>query len=208
MTPKRTFRALVGALLSTACVAAPAAPGSGTQAPLAQGEDLVPPGFGSLLQEDVTLTVRSGPLLLKVTPLEESVIRLTAPDTYRRLAELALMHRAAIEERIRAEDTFLFLVSFFSSDAEVALRPEDVLLLNRGRQHSPVLVRGVTGGWESHRLGQQETQMAVYAFGPDLSLSLDLAVEYDGQRSTQWPRILQLLQAERERVRARAGAVP
>ena len=49
---------------------------------------LVPAGYGTLIQDHFTLTLESGPLRVKVTPLAESVIRLAAPDTYERLAGL------------------------------------------------------------------------------------------------------------------------
>ena len=39
---------------------------------------LVPAGYGTLAQDEFTLTLQSGPLQAKVTPLAESVIRLAA----------------------------------------------------------------------------------------------------------------------------------
>src|SRR4051794_4908289 len=50
--------------------------------------DTVPIGFGSMKQDEVTLAIRTGALLVKVTPLQENIIRLLAPDTYRRLHAL------------------------------------------------------------------------------------------------------------------------
>ena len=49
---------------------------------------MVPPGYGTLLQDQISLRLQRGDLLIKVTPLEEWVIRLTAPDTYDRLRSL------------------------------------------------------------------------------------------------------------------------
>ena len=42
---------------------------------------LVQPGLGTLKQDEFTLGIRVGALLVKVTPLNERVIRLAAPDT-------------------------------------------------------------------------------------------------------------------------------
>ena len=197
---------LLGGSLGQGCAAAPAAPGA--QPNRTPANDLVPAGHGTLRQEEVTLTLRSGPLLLKVTPLEEWVIRLTAQDTYRRLSELAVQHRAAIEERTGTPAATLFLVSFFSEQPDVTFAPQDLQLVNRGRLHRPQLVRGITTGWGTERLSQRETQMAVYAFEPGIDLSLDLTVEYGDARSAEWSRVLQLLQAEAGRARARAGVAP
>ena len=63
----------------------------------------------------------------------------------------------------------------------------------------------MTPGWGAQRLGQQETQMAIYAFDPGIDLETDLAVEYGAERNAGWEHILPVLQAERAKVRARAG---
>jgi len=188
-------------LWSAGCAAAPGPPPPAS----AEGtDDLVPAGYGTLRQEELTLTLRPGPLVLKVTPLEESVIRLAAPDTYRRLGELALRHRGPLQRRAGSSDVTLFLVSFFSDEPGTVFQPEDVQLVNRGRQHRPLAIQGVTGGWGTQRLRQQETQMAVYAF-PELDLSLALTAVYGDARTEEWERILRTMEVERARVRARAG---
>jgi len=195
------FVALVLTAVLAGCAAAP--PPAPARSP--DAEELVPAGFGTLRQENVTLTIRSGSLLIKVTPLEEWVIRLTAPDTHRRLGELSAQHRPVVEERTRTRGPRLFLVSFFASVPDTPFHPDDLQLVNRGRTYRPLLVRGITSGWGIQRLGSQETQTAVYAFDPGVDLRLDLGVEYGEARSGEWSRILEALEAERARVRARAA---
>lgn len=166
-------------------------------------EELPPAGHGSLRQEEITLSLRSGDLQIKVTPLEEWMIRLTAPDTYRRLSDLASGHRAALERESGQEAPALFLVSFFSDEPNVPFEPEDLHVLDRGRRFRPVAVRPLTGGFGNRRLAQRETRMAVYAFEPAVRLDMGLVVEYGDVRNTQWDAILQHLQSELARVRAR-----
>lgn len=185
--------------------------GPGTQSPPApatspEGEaaDLVPPGYGTLIQDQITLRIQKNDLLIKVTPLAERVIRLTAPDTYARLHGLALSHgpRASRGDPSSA----LFLVSFFSYQPDVRYEPEDLLLVNRGLRFRPEGIAPVTPSWGTQRLGQQETRMAVYAFGGPLELDRDLVVEYQNIRNEVWrDRMVPLLEAEATRVRARAG---
>ncbi len=170
---------------------------------VAEGE-MVPAGYGTLVQDQVTLRVRKDNLLIKVTPLAEWVIRLTAPDTYGRLSGLAGTHgfRAA---RGRP-DPSLFLVSFFSYQPDVRYEPEDLLLVNRGLRYRPMGIEAVTPGWGTQRLGQQETRMAVYAYEGGMELERDLVVEYQGLRNELWrDRMIPLLKAEETKVRARAG---
>ena len=180
------------------------------QGPLAsrgEAQELVPPGYGTLLQDEITLRIQDEDLLIKVTPLAERVIRLTAPDTYARLHGLAAGHgpRASRGDLSQA----LFLVSFFSYQPDVRYEPEDLLLVNRGLRYRPRGIAPVTPSWGTQRLGQQETQMAIYAFDGPLELDRDLVVEYQSTRNGVWrDRIVPLLRAEEAKARARAGKSP
>jgi hypothetical protein len=102
-------------------------------------------------------------------------------------------------------DPSLFFVSFFSYDPDVTYEPEDLRLENRGLRYRPRGIQPVTPGWGSQRLGQQETQMAIYAFDRGIDLEVDLAVEYGMERNAGWEHILPVIHAERAKVRARAG---
>ena len=201
MREKSVFHTLLCMLAGVA--AACAAPGAAAQEP--EEEDLVPPGFGTLLQDEVTLSLRSGDLLIKATPLAEEVIRLTAPDTYTRLSGLAGAHREALEFQTRETDPVLFLVSIFSYQPDVTYQPEDINIVNQGIRERPLAIQAITPGWGVQRLSQQQMQMAVYAFSPFINLDLDLEIEYRDARNAGWQRILIALEAERAKVRARAG---
>ena len=181
--------------------------GAGTVAEAGQDTTLlVPPGYGTLRQDDITLHLQRGDLLVKVTPLEEWVIRLTAPDTYERLRGLAKAHGPRATGRTSASGATLFLVSFFSYEPDVTYQPEDLLLVNRGLRYRPRGIAPVTPSWGTQRLAQQETRMAVYAFDGDMDLETDLVVEYEDLRNDAWrERIVPLLEAERAKVKARAG---
>jgi hypothetical protein len=190
--------------LCAACAAGPpvAAPRPATER---SADLLVPPGNGSLLQDQITLTVRTDELLLKVTPLEEWVLRLTAPDTYARLSGLASSHRTEVVRRTGVATPALFLVSIFGRTPGATFRPEDVQIVARGRRLRPLLVREMTAGWGEGRVEPQETQAAVYAFPEDIDLEQSISVEYATESSSPWEEILRTLEAERTRARARAG---
>jgi hypothetical protein len=135
---------------------------------------------------------------VKVTPLEEWIIRLTAPDTYRRLG--ALRQGQGV-----VTDLSYFLVSFYSEEEGSAFFPEDLRFENLGRRHAPEAIRSMTTGWGIQRLRPREAESAVYAFGGTLRFDADLVAEYRGARVTDWATILQNLLAEQARARARAG---
>lgn len=167
---------------------------------------LLPPGYGTLLQDQVSLRLQSGDLLIKITPLAEEIIRLTAPDTYERLRGLASVHGPRAARGAPADNSSLFLVSLFSYQPDVRYEPEDLILVNQGLRIRPLGMAPITPSWGTQRLGQQETRMAVYAFGEDVEWERELVVEYQGLRNDRWlDQVVPLLEAERAKVRARAG---
>ena len=196
-------RTVIGAI--AVLVSGCAGTGAGQSAPGPTAATLVPPGYGTLTQAQFTLELVSGALQIQVTPLAESVIRLAAPDTYQRLTGLSASARESLRSRAR-EDSPLFLVSMFSRDPTITYEPENVHIVNGGLRYRPSAIVGITPGWGGQRLRQEETQLAVYAFDPGIELEISVAVEYENARDTSWPTILNRLEAERARVRARIGA--
>jgi hypothetical protein len=178
--------------------------GAGATTRAADQEALLPAGFGSLRQDDFTLSLRSGALLIKVTPLSEQVIRLAAPDTYDRLTALAGSRRAEAQAAA-GEGAELFLVSFFSYEPDIMFQPEDLQLTHGGRQARAIRILPMTPGWGSQRLRQQETQTAIYIFEPRVDYDQQIVLRYGLQESDEWSRVIPRLELERGRVRSQAG---
>ena len=183
-----------------ACTLAPTPGTGGGTVPVGT---LPPPGYGTLRQEDVSISLTSGDLHLMVTPLHESVTRVTAPDTESRLAGMAEAHRAS-----GGEGTALFLVSFFSEQPDVRFVPEEVQLISRGMRVRPGTITPVTPTWGQRRVRQRQTEMAVYSFVGQVDLESDVILAYGLEQTRAWSTILPRLQAERARARARAGIGP
>ncbi len=181
-----------------ACAACTVAPTSGPSAPV--GDDtLPPPGYGTLRQDQVTLQMMSGVLRIQVTPLDESVTRVTAPDTWERLSSTAEAHRPRAPE-----GSMLFLVSFFSDQPDIRFVPEEVQIISRGIRMRPTAIMPVTPAWGRQRLRQRQTEMAVYAFPSGIDLESELVLAYQLEQTSAWAGILTRVQAERGRARARA----
>ena len=180
-----------------ACTLAPPPGGLGEAA------ELPAPGSGTLRQDDVSVVFSSGDIQIKVTPLSESVTRVTAPDTYRRLSGLAASHAPEVARRSSGARSELFLVSFFSESADVAFVPEELQIIARGIRLRPEVILPITPGWGQRRLAQRETEMAVYAFGEGLDLESEMVVVYGLVQSGAWAAVLLRVQAERARARSR-----
>jgi hypothetical protein len=178
----------------------------GTTAAQQQQQDrgLVPPGYGTLKQDEITVSIRNGPVLVKVTPLDEGVIRLLAPDTYQRLTALATSRRnEAARSMSRTPD--LFMVSFFSYSPDISFQPEDVQLFHQARLMRPATIIPLSSGWGRQRLGQQESQSAIYAFEGPLDYTQGMRVIYGSVESNDWAQIVSKLETEKTKVLARVG---
>jgi hypothetical protein len=190
-----------------ACAAATGAPpaDAGAEAGVAAGtaEDaMVPAGYGTLRQDDITLSIRAGALLVKVTPLDESTIRLLASDTYTRLRAL---RESRLDDAVRgmSRSPELFLVSFFSYEPDVTYQPEDVQLLHQARVLRAASISPVTTGWGRQRLAQQETQMAVYLFEGPADYRQPMTMRYGTLENAEWRQIITRLENERAKILSR-----
>ncbi|MDX1492711.1 MAG: hypothetical protein R3253_01455 [Longimicrobiales bacterium] len=146
------------------------------------------------------MTLQNQDLQIMVTPLAESVIRVTAPDTYDRLHGIAEQNRGQLPP-----SSVLFLVSFFTQQPEVRFIPEEVQILSRGLRIRPLVIEPVTPTWGQRRVRQRTTEMAVYAFPSEVDLESELTLAYGLEQGGNWAAVLSRVQAERARARARAG---
>lgn len=175
------------------------------QAPAAQDTvKVVPPGLGTLKQDEFTMGLRSEALLVKVTPLDEAIIRLAAPDTYNRLHALRESRFKDAKARTSTDLPQLFLVSFFSYQPDVTFQPEDLQIEHQGRLLRASAIMPLTPTWGKGRLGQQEIATAVYAYSEPFNFELPMTVRYGMFENGEWQRIIPKLQIERGKVTGRA----
>jgi hypothetical protein len=165
--------------------------------------ELVQPGLGTLKQDEFTIGIRSGNLLVKVTPLSEHEIRLAAPDTYKRLHALAESRRVEALKQARGNQPELFMISFFSYSPDVEFNPEDVQIDYAGKLLRAVSIMPLTPSWGKQRLGQQETQAAVYVFDEPMDFELPLVMKYGAEENRDWQRVIPRLQVERGKILSR-----
>lgn len=209
--------AVVAVAAATAC--RPASPPEGGTPPPADGArgaardttgTLVPAGFGTLRQDDIALRVTQFGLQVRATPLDESVIRVLSPDSYRTLHELVASQRQRLDE-IRRRNALpslaLWYVSFFGVEpGETRFSPMEFIISNVGRDFRPVDVIPLSPGFGTQRLRQREVQHALYVFDGQVDVNQPLAIAYETVRNADWPQVLQRIERERALVRSRAGS--
>lgn len=196
MTPRAAVASFAALWAVAGCTLAP---GPGETAPV--GSEAPPTGFGTLRQEDVSIALTSGDLRVLVTPLHRSVTHVTAPDTERRLNALAAANAAPGRE----DGSGLFLVTLYSDRPDVGFVPEDVQLVAQGFRLRPSTIVPLTPTWGARRVGQRDQELAVYDFGGGVDLERELVLVYGLAQAAQWTTIMPRIQAERARVRTRAG---
>jgi hypothetical protein len=203
---------LIVALLTTAV----ATRGAAAQLPPAGADtldpNLVPVGFGSLKQDDIALKVApSSGLQVRAIPLDERVIRLLSPDSYRAMHELVASKAAAINtvrERNRLPSYSLWYISFYALEqGETRFSPQEFLINNTGRDFRPIDVLPMSAGFGEYRLRQREVQTAIFVFDGAIDVNQPTSALMEGTPSaTDWSRVVQVIERERTLVRSRANA--
>ena len=155
---------------------------------------------GSLRQEQISVRMAAGELLIEVTPLATWVLEAAAPDTRDRLLRIAEAHGPELARRSGSLESTLFLVSFTSRQPGAEFQPDDLHLVSRGLRERPAAIRAITPGWGSHRLEQQATAQAVYAYADGVELTRELTVAYQGTEDSSWSSRLAAIEAERARI--------
>lgn len=168
----------------------------------------IPAGFGSLRQDDIAVRLEPQGIILRAIPLDESVIRLLTPDSYRALRDLQESNRRTIESITRrsggrAPD--LWYVSFYGLEDNARFSPMELVITSGGQDFRPVDVIPLSTGFGEQRLRQRETQSAVYIYPGEIDVDHPLTVTFQGQRSVVWEQLLQRIERERALVRARAS---
>jgi hypothetical protein len=172
------------------------------------GKVNVPVGFGSLRQDDIAIRLLPAGLIVRAIPLDENVIRLLTPDSYRALRDLEESNRAAIERVTRRSGgrrPAAWYVSFYGLQPDARFSPMELVISSAGQDFRPLDVIPLSTGFGEQRLRQRETQSAVYLFPGEIDVDHPLVVTFQGERDATWEQILQRVERERALVRARAS---
>lgn len=167
----------------------------------------VPPGFGSLSQNDLALRVRNDDLEIRFIPLDPRVTPLLARDAYQSLRALVETHRREIDSvasRAGVAQPGLALVSFFGQRSDVRFDPQTLTLLIRNRVYRPLGFIPLTPKFTSQQLNVREQASAIYLFEETIPVEDSFTLSYAELESEDWQRKQSLLDRERARVSARA----
>jgi hypothetical protein len=168
---------------------------------------LVPPNYGTLRQDDIAIRMQVNQVQVRAIPLDESVIRVLAPDSYRSLRGLRESRRETIDRlaaRYMLRERNLWFVSFYGLAPDARFSPAELTLSVSGRDYRPLEVIALSAGFGEQRLDVRETQSALYLFGDGIDLSQPIVVRMQGNEDPSWAGILQRIEQERALIRGRA----
>ena len=214
MSCRRTFVELIATVaVVTACA-------SGTSTAAGQERSLppitddttgrvnVPVGFGTLRQDEIAIRIELQGLIVRAIPLDENLIRLLTPDSYRALRELQESNKqaiAAVTRRTGGRTPDLWYVSFYGVEPDVHFSPMELIITSSGRDFRALEVLPLSSGFGEQRLKQRETQSAIYLFDEAIDLDQPLTVTFQNVRDDSWEQVLTRVERERALVRARAS---
>lgn len=199
---------VAGCAAATGTGGVAASPESGVPQADTAGMALLPPGFGTLRQDDLSLHIDAGTVLIRAIPLDEALIRLLTPDSYRALHDLKEGSRSqidAIARRYGGRPVSVWLVSFYGVEPNARFTPGDLIITSAGRDFRPYDILSLTVGFGENRLHQRETQSALYVYDGDVQVNQPLSLAYQTGSDASWDQTLQMIERERAMVRARAS---
>lgn len=214
-----TYRsaAVVVLLATAACGGAqgqsPVPAPAGRDSVARSGDEAIPPGYGRLNQDDISLRLSTGDLEIRFLPLGEGVLRLLTADGYRAFRDLRASKQAAIDsvaQRMGIAAPGLALVTFFGSREGVRFEPQFIAINANGQQLRPAGVVPMSANFSNQQLGNREQASAIFVFDRPLPLAQEFTLLYQATSTDAWRARLAVITRERDRItaRIRAGVPP
>lgn len=179
-------------------------------APAARGQDStsagdIPPGLGTLSQDDIALVMRLDELEIRVVPLDERILKLLTPDTYRSLHDLAQQRAPQVDSVSRQNGVSvpgIFLVTFFGRRQGARFDPTNLNVQVRGQLFRPIGVVPYSTNFNSQQLDQRQQATGLILFEEPVPVFETFTVSY-GLAADAWEGKLAKIQRERSRVLGR-----
>mgnify|MGYP003503249915 FL=1 len=166
-----------------------------------------PVGFGSLTQEQISISIANSQLTVRFEPLNERLLRLLAPDAYRALSGMIASRRAAIDSVSRMSGTSqpgLMLVTVYGNVAEVRFEPTLIGVSMNSRRLDPVGIIPLDANFSRQQLQRQTVGMGLFIFSEELPVYSAMAFSYGSATAEGWASKISTFDRELARVSSRA----
>lgn len=171
----------------------------------------IQPGYGQLNQDVITLRMRTGTLEVRLIPLEESLIRVLAPDAYQSLHLLLQSQRRRIDSvasQRGVRNPGVAFVSFHALAPATRFDPALVTLSLHGQQFRPIATIPLSPTFSNQQLEVREQASGLFIYERRLPVMEPFTVSYLESTNEEWERRLGRLDSERSRILARTRQRP
>jgi hypothetical protein len=178
------------------------------QAPILSPDVATPPGFGTLKQDDIQMSLRLTTLEIRFMPLDPRTGNLLAPDAYASFKKMAVDNRARIDSVARARGIStpgIVFVSFFGLAPGAFYDAESLAIIVRNRLLRPMGIVPYTPGFMEQRLDPREMRSAFYLYEESIPVLEPFSLQYQNQYTSDWTTKLSRINGERQRVGLRAS---
>lgn len=170
---------------------------------------LLPPGFGTLDLNSVTLVMQAAALEIRFVPLDKRVLRLAKPSVDSAMDQLVTRFSSQIKdltERSGVSTPGLAMVTFYATQPGARFTPQDLRVVTPGREFAPIGILPFNSNFNSGQLDLRQQASALYIFEQTIPVETSFGIGYGPTASPDaWTPILQTLNREKSRVQARAA---
>ena len=166
-----------------------------------------PMGYGSLTQQQLSLTIANSQLTVRFQPLNERLLRLLAPDAYRALSGLVASRSAAIDSVSResgATQPGLMLVTVYGNVPDVRFDPTLIGVSVNARRIDPVGIIPLDANFSRQQLAIRTVGMGLLVFSEELPVYSPMVFTYGTAAAEGWAGKISSFDRELARVSARA----
>ncbi len=188
-------------------VAIPTAMPAQQQTDTAGGD--IPAGQGTVPLSQIQLQLQSNNLVIVFVPLDESVIRLLAPNSYRSLHALVQSYRTRIDSIAQysgVQHPGLALVSFTGLEPNTPVNPELLTVTVHAQAVRPIGELAMSPSFSDRVLTVHQQVTAIFIFDRSLPVRESFTVSYLDGTSDDWQSRLSRLDDERTRILGRMHA--
>jgi hypothetical protein len=196
-------------------IAAAACGGAQSQVPPAvdparrPADESVPPGYGRLNQDDLSLRLTAGDVEIRFLPLDDRALNLLSPDAARALRDLRTSKGAAVDSIARRSGSAspgVALVTFFASRDGVRFESEQVALELLGQQFRTVGTIPISANFSSQQLATRGQASGLLVYDLPIPVLQEFVLTYQAWRTDGWKGRLSTINRERDRILTRVRA--
>ena len=165
--------------------------------------DNLPTDKGMLSLSNATINLSNGNLQIVFIPLDERVLRLITPDSYRSMQRLLEQQRTGLDSAIAAAGVSspgIAFVSFQGLAANTRFEPEQLTISYQGQQIRPVAWVALSPTFSNHQLDLRQQVQALAIYRRDIPVRESFSVTYLAATSDDWGNRLSRFDTERSRI--------